>query len=86
MQIAQKLRRLLTPYKRTVVAKAAGVTPQTLRNVLAGHKSPTLHTLRGVAHVLGVDLGWLIDDAREWPPVRVQPATDRKPVEETAAA
>jgi transcriptional regulator with XRE-family HTH domain len=72
MSTREKLSKLLEHHNRRSVARAACVTEGTLRGVLAGRHEPRLRTLRALASVLGVDAGWLADDAKQWPPVRIE--------------
>ncbi len=71
MTLQSKLARLMALYRKRAVAEAAGVSAMTLSNVLSGKHQPTVKTVFGLARVLGVDPGWLLDDAKGWPPVRI---------------
>ena len=86
MLLHEKVRRLIRPYKKSFIAKAAGLSVQTLLNVLSGNKAPTLETARALAKPLGVEVGWLVDDEKGWPPVRTRPTTDSLPELVTPAA
>jgi transcriptional regulator with XRE-family HTH domain len=73
MRISEKLQRLLKTHNKTAVAKAAGIHPNTLLLILSG-KGISLHTASALAGVLGVSVGWLVDDAQGWGQiVRVPP-------------
>jgi transcriptional regulator with XRE-family HTH domain len=83
MNIAAKVQRLMKPYRQDAIAEAAGITANTLRNVMAG-RSPTLDTVQRLAGAMGVSFSWLIDDSKKWPPERVRPVTDTR-MEQSAA-
>lgn len=86
MLLHEKLRRLIKPYKRTVICRVAGITFATLRSLVDGAQQPTLETARKLADTLGVELGWLVDDSKGWPPVRQETRTIDQLAEEPAAA
>jgi transcriptional regulator with XRE-family HTH domain len=86
MQLHEKISRLLKPYNRSVIAQAAGVTPETLHNAALGRCTPRLQTLKRIAVALGVDVSWMIDDSQVWPPVRVRPSTDLEAMQGAAVA
>jgi len=72
--VVQKLRRLLKTHQKKAVAHAAGISPQSLFLVLAGKSSISLRTAKPLAAVLGVGVGWLVDDTQSWDDiVRVPP-------------
>ena len=74
MTVAEKLRRLLKTHSKKAVAKAAGISPNTLFSVLSGRACISLQTAASLAAVLGVRLGWLVDDSQSWAEiVRVPP-------------
>ena len=85
MTFAAKLSRLLRVARVAPVAKAAQISQNTLYVLAAGKHQPTLSKAAAIARALGVDLGWLVDDSKGWPPVRVTPSTDLAP-EATHAA
>jgi len=83
--LEQKLTRLMRPYRIKVIAKLAGISAHTIRNVLRRKNDPSLDTLNGLANALGVEVGWLVDESKGWPPPRVQPASDREELTAGAA-
>jgi transcriptional regulator with XRE-family HTH domain len=89
MKISEKLHRLLKTHNKTAVAKSAGIHPNTLLLILSG-KGISLHTASALAAVLGVSLGWLVDDAQGWAQiVRIPPVEDyasANPLETATAA
>lgn len=81
MTIHQKLERLTEFSNLAAISKAAGLGTSTLNNMLVRKTDPSTRVVIGLARVLGVDPGWLVDDTREWPPVRVEtPTPTREPV------
>ncbi len=78
MTTGEKLKHLLRLHSLPAVARAAGIQPCTLRAWTVDKHSPRLSSLRPIADVLGVDIGWLADDRRGLPVVRSEerePAT-----------
>ena len=74
MTVDQKLRRLLKTHQKKAVANAAGISPNTLYLVLRKETLITIPTAKSLAAVLGVELGWLVDDSQSWEDiVRVPP-------------
>ena len=71
MTIHDKLARLTQLSQKATVSKAAGLSPATLYNLIHRRQSVTTRVAVSLARVLSVDVGWLVDDRREWPPVRV---------------
>jgi len=74
MQTHEKLERLTKFMNRTAVCNAAGLSPATLINAIDRRSSIRGSTAVALARVLGVDAGWLLDDSKGWPPVRVESA------------
>jgi plasmid maintenance system antidote protein VapI len=72
MTIHEKLERLTRLMNRKAVCEAAAIGPMTLGNILHRKSSVMAPTALALARVLGVDPGWLIDDSKGWPPVRVE--------------
>jgi len=68
MKLTEKLERLLALHNKAAVARAAGISPDALRIIRTGRVDPSRKTLLGLARALHVDVGWLCDDVREWPP------------------
>jgi transcriptional regulator with XRE-family HTH domain len=71
MTVKEKLIRLLRLHSKKAVAREAHISEETLRNILRGDSRPHPGTLRCVSHALGIDFGWLADDSKGWPPVRI---------------
>jgi DNA-binding XRE family transcriptional regulator len=72
MSIREKLLRLTELHNKAAVAHKAGIHPETFRAILKGRFQPSRETAVALAHALGIDPGWLVDDSRSWPPVRVE--------------
>jgi len=69
MTIHEKLDRLTQLMNRCKVSRVAGFKPQYLHVILKRHQVVTTSAAVAFARVLSVDLAWLVDDARDWPPV-----------------
>jgi transcriptional regulator with XRE-family HTH domain len=82
MTIHDKLARLLEIANRSAVCRKAGLSQPTLPNLLSRRSRPGVDTALKLARALGVDPGWLIDDSKGWPPIRVESA---EPVVSSAA-
>lgn len=72
MTIHEKLERLTTFCKKTSISRAAGLGAGTLDAILRRRTQVTSKTGIALARVLSVDAGWLLDDAKRWPPVRAE--------------
>jgi len=72
MTFHEKLRRLLEDMNRTKVARRAGILPTNINNYLRRESVPGIDAALKLARALGIDPGWLIDDSKGWPPVRVR--------------
>lgn len=72
MSIHEKLERLTRFCKKTVVSRAAGLGSGTLDAVLRRRTDVTTRTAIALAGVLSVDAGWLMDESKRWPPIRVE--------------
>jgi len=72
MTIHEKIERLTQLSNRSAVSKAAGLGSSSLTTMLYRKSDVAASSAASLARVLGVDPGWLIDDTREWPPVRVE--------------
>jgi transcriptional regulator with XRE-family HTH domain len=81
MTIREKLQRLLDLHNTAAVARRAGIHPESLRSILKGRFQPSRETTVALADALKIDVGWLADDRRTWPPIRVE----RDPVGSDAA-
>lgn len=83
MTFREKLRRLTEDMHKAKVARRAGMGQPQFHEYLQG-VTPRIDTAARIARALHVDVGWLIDDAREWPPVRVE-TSDPTPASSAAA-
>ena len=60
---AEKIRRVADRYRtHTDAAKAAGMQPQQLSDLVCGRKSPRLDTLRRLAEAWGVTVAFLVGE------------------------
>jgi transcriptional regulator with XRE-family HTH domain len=73
MTITQKIAALMQDRRQSVIAARVGIHPVTLSSYSKG-TIPGADVAAKLAQALGVDPGWLIDDSRGWPPVRVETA------------
>ena len=72
MQIGEKIRRLRVDQhvSASALGKGVGRTTTTILEIeRGGTKDPKVSIIRGMAHVLGVSMDWLTDEAACWPPV-----------------
>ena len=76
MTIHEKLSRLTKMCHKAAVATRAGLSPATLSSILTRKAGVSITSARSLARVLCVDVGWLIDDSRGWPPVRTDEPAD----------
>jgi len=79
MTITQKIAALMQDRRQKVVAERIGVHPITLSSYSKG-TIPGADVAAKLARALGVDPGWLIDDARGWPPVRTETPAPPQPL------
>lgn len=79
MRFHEKVKRLTHLHHKAAVARAAGITPLALANIVAGKSVPSLPTAKAIAQVLCVSLEWLTDDSKDWPPVRREETARRDP-------
>ncbi len=86
MTIHDKLRQLLETANYTAVCRKAEIPQTTLHNMLARSSTPGIDTALKIARALSVDPGWLIDDTRGWPPVRVETSAPPAPPTREAVA
>lgn len=81
MTFKEKLSRLTEDMIKARISRRAGLPPNAINDYINKGHTPGAHNAVSLARALGVDVGWLIDDAREWPPVRVEtPTPTREPV------
>jgi hypothetical protein len=86
MTITEKIKSLMQDRRVNVIAARVGVHPITLTSYSKG-TIPGADVAVKLARALGVEPGWLVDDTRGWPPVRVEsPAPPAPPVREAVAA
>lgn len=69
MKFRQKLERLTRFANKRKMSIAAGLGANTLYGLVSDGNDASLSTVTAIAKVLGVDVGWLVDDSRGWPPV-----------------
>lgn len=74
MTITEKIKALMQDRRINVIAKRVGVHPITMTSYSKG-AIPGADVALKLARALGVDPGWLVDDSRGWPPVRVESPT-----------
>jgi hypothetical protein len=79
MTIHEKIDRLTKLANRRAVSKAAGLGSSTLGTILRRKAGITTTTATALARVLGIEVGWLVDDSQGWPPVRKE-ADAQEPV------
>jgi transcriptional regulator with XRE-family HTH domain len=72
MGFHEKLRRLFKDMNMSAVCRRAGLKRVSVGNMLARESMPAVDTAAKLARALDVDPGWLIDDERNWPPVRTE--------------
>ena len=69
MNKAEKLKRLRGGRPYAEVARGAGCSPPTIREIESGRTSdPGSGLMLGLARYFTVDVTWLIDDSADWPP------------------
>jgi hypothetical protein len=68
MTLHEKLARLTELSHKSAVSRRAGLHPTTLWRIIKTGQSPSVDVALALAKALCVDPGWLIDDARQWPP------------------
>ena len=78
MTITEKIKALMQDRRVNVVAARVGVHPITLTSYSKG-TIPGADVALKLARALGVDPGWLVDDSRGWPPVRVESSAPPAP-------
>jgi hypothetical protein len=76
MRAREKLERLTRLHNKSATSLAAGLGHQYLFNVLSGIHNLGARPAVALAKVLEVDPGWLLDDSRGWPPLRIEAGTD----------
>jgi transcriptional regulator with XRE-family HTH domain len=72
MTFHQKLARLMRDMNVSAVARRAGISQLTLWKYLHEGRMPMANCVVSLASALGVEAGWLIDDSKPWPPIRVE--------------
>ncbi len=76
MTFHEKLNRLTQDMHKTKVSIRAGLAPTAISGYLDKGYMPGINIAVRIARALGVDPGWLIDDSKGWPPVRVEQPED----------
>ena len=73
MKIAEKIERLTRVMRRNQLCREAGLPVTTISELTTG-RTTSITTVKAVAlaRALGVDIGWFVDDSRDWPPVYVK--------------
>jgi len=61
---------------RAGICRDAGLSESTLWRIIDAHHTPSTVVAAKLARALSVDPGWLIDDSKGWPPVRVEQPED----------
>ena len=84
MTFHEKLSKLTEDRKKNVLCRRAGLRPTFISSCLSSGKMPSVTHALALARVLGVSFEWLVDDAREWPPVPAE-TTSRELQTSTAA-
>ena len=74
MPLHEKLKLLLADRRITVIAKRAGVQPITVHQYKSGRCEPSRKVAVKLAALLGVSVGWLLDDSQGFPPVLSNPS------------
>lgn len=69
----RKLRGLLLGQNIRAIARESGIPRTTLQGLLNSNRQPHASTVQRIARALHVDVGWLLDDSRRWPPVPPTP-------------
>ncbi len=72
MNFTDKLKRLTEDRIKSKLSVRAGLPPTAISNYIARGYLPSASTALVLARVLDVSVEWLIDDKKEWPPVRVE--------------
>ncbi len=69
MTFHQKLSRLVIDRNKSAIARRAGIPIQTFGGYLCKKQMPAADNAYRLAVALGVDLHWLLNDRKGWPPV-----------------
>jgi hypothetical protein len=72
MTIHEKIERLTEFSSKSAVSSAAHLGPNFVGAVLRRRSAITTKAAVAIANVLEVDPGWLVDDSKGWPPVRIE--------------
>jgi hypothetical protein len=72
MEFREKLRRLLINMNVSSIARECRIPAGNIHNYIHRGSIPGIGVAAKLARALGVDPGWLIDNSRGWPPVRVE--------------
>lgn len=71
MTFREKLWRLTATHNRAAISRQAGLSDTYLNATLYRKSRISIKAAVALAKVLGVEPGWLMDDAQDWPPVRI---------------
>jgi len=67
--LAEKIRRLRGGRAYAELARAAGCSAPTVRDIATGQRrDPSIRIIAGIAAFLDVSIDWLVDDEQGWPP------------------
>jgi hypothetical protein len=81
----EKIIRLTRLCNWKAVSIEAGLGVQYVFNIVHGLHRLGARPAVALARVLGVDIGWLMDDRKAWPPVRFEDDDKTSPPQKTAA-
>ena len=69
MSLGRKLKKLLETRNVAAVCRKADISTTHLASIIKGKSSPTIGVLKKIASTLEVSVGWLVDDAADFPPI-----------------
>lgn len=69
MTFTEKLRRLCSDRNKAAVSRNAELPTNAVSNYITKGQCPMAPIALRLARALGVSVEWLIDDAKDWPPV-----------------
>lgn len=83
MTIPEKLKRLAGMMSPTKLSRRTGLGLTSVHSYINGRSIPRADSALALARGLGVDVQWLLDDSRGWPPVWIDEVQE---VEKSSAA
>ncbi|HEX4055989.1 MAG TPA: helix-turn-helix transcriptional regulator [Tepidisphaeraceae bacterium] len=86
MTFQEKLKRLTEDYHRSRLSLRAGLPPNAISDYVNKGHLPSASIALRIAKVLNVSVEWLIDDTRDWPPLRTDSPGSRDPGPRPVAA